>query len=899
MDKNVLDALDPDRLRQWLTAAFAEAGLTSVEFLKNDLLVEKAASAAYKKIPLLPFRAAIKATIGKDGFTALVFGIRDQMIRSHSVDLSWLSLEYIKTALSQPTTDGPNEPKSMTDINEQFERCKLEAERMLYSKDQDQQERAAAAMLEEALVLKPESVDLWILLSDTCDAIWSKLSLDILEEREPGEATKYREKAFRSAQRAIQLDPTSGKAHHQLGNVFWPDDFRKSLAEYETAARFDSQFMGSVENARKAVESATFRVGDLDFAVLGAVAKEPFRGFSEASFYLHLGTPELAVVYMCEKSSEGLEFTRAWLFDGKSPDIPDDEPIGELVASSDGKLSVSAGPPEDYRDVVRKLLMESPKAAEDPETARSQSAMDVSLSKLATNGSTSAPGVRTNSVTSESGQSAQSPRASINQDEHVPANKANPSPGPVVPIGGERQPCTACGTSNPATARYCKNCGKSLLPPSGGAAVEKVPSQGVRCGSCHAENITSALFCKQCGGKLVADQPFSTGPVKVSAEPADSHRSTTEKFLQASISNLPLPAATSSPVGTSYEAESSGPLSLADTPTGTAVENAPTVEREQPLPINQSESEKAGVPPPPAPDAPRARPQPDEGVPIQPVVTQAERTTAPPSAPSTTRRSTFGIWSAAGIAIVVVLTGMYVFLRPLGPSIPGAADPSASVTGLVKDPAAAFSPDQPAVASMVGSAEPLVTSSPNPSMANAHVQPMKSGKQVYVSVCKACHESGKSGSPRISDATAWKERLAKGKPYLYASAMNGRGPMLACGGAPDLRAEEIRAGVDFMVVAVARAERLSRAANRQDDRGPSPGQTGSPTADTKLATKAPSSTTENWLTLMRAELDECRKAGFLQRVLCTERVRWKYCAPDRWEKFPECAVQKTESSNPN
>lgn len=43
MDKQVLDALDSDRLTLSMTTVVAESGVTSDEFLKDDLVPEKVA----------------------------------------------------------------------------------------------------------------------------------------------------------------------------------------------------------------------------------------------------------------------------------------------------------------------------------------------------------------------------------------------------------------------------------------------------------------------------------------------------------------------------------------------------------------------------------------------------------------------------------------------------------------------------------------------------------------------------------------------------------------------------------------------------------------------------------------------------------------------------------------
>ncbi len=106
MDKaNIYEALQPEKFRTWLKSAFTEVGITSEELLNDDKKVERAAQVAYEKIPLLPFRAVIKATLGKDGFTKLVFGIRDKMLESKSIDLSWLNLDNLKSILSRTTKD--------------------------------------------------------------------------------------------------------------------------------------------------------------------------------------------------------------------------------------------------------------------------------------------------------------------------------------------------------------------------------------------------------------------------------------------------------------------------------------------------------------------------------------------------------------------------------------------------------------------------------------------------------------------------------------------------------------------------------------------------------------------------------------------------------------------------
>ncbi|MDQ3571876.1 MAG: AAA family ATPase, partial [Actinomycetota bacterium] len=47
--------------------------------------------------------------------------------------------------------------------------------------------------------------------------------------------------------------------------------------------------------------------------------------------------------------------------------------------------------------------------------------------------------------------------------------------------------CTACGTDNPAQARFCMSCGQAMSP---------------RCGNCGAENPPGAKFCIECGSGM-------------------------------------------------------------------------------------------------------------------------------------------------------------------------------------------------------------------------------------------------------------------------------------------------------------------------------------------------------------------------------------------------------------
>ena len=67
--------------------------------------------------------------------------------------------------------------------------------------------------------------------------------------------------------------------------------------------------------------------------------------------------------------------------------------------------------------------------------------------------------------------------------------------------------------------------------------------------------------------------------------------------------------------------------------------------------------------------------------------------------------------------------------------------------------------------------------------------------------CMACHSTGAAGAPKVGDAVAWADRIAKGNEVLYLSGVNGvpGTGMIAKGGCVSCSDEEIHAAVDFMV----------------------------------------------------------------------------------------------------
>lgn len=73
------------------------------------------------------------------------------------------------------------------------------------------------------------------------------------------------------------------------------------------------------------------------------------------------------------------------------------------------------------------------------------------------------------------------------------------------------------------------------------------------------------------------------------------------------------------------------------------------------------------------------------------------------------------------------------------------------------------------------------------------------GEKVYQQACQLCHAAAVAGAPMTGDASAWEERLAKGRDMLLTSAIQGIGAMPAKGGQLQLSDEEVASAVDYMI----------------------------------------------------------------------------------------------------
>ncbi len=75
---------------------------------------------------------------------------------------------------------------------------------------------------------------------------------------------------------------------------------------------------------------------------------------------------------------------------------------------------------------------------------------------------------------------------------------------------------------------------------------------------------------------------------------------------------------------------------------------------------------------------------------------------------------------------------------------------------------------------------------------------LKTGEDVYRSVCMACHATGISKAPKFGDKRDWARRLREGQKALLRVALKGKGPMPPRGGASDLTDIEVERAVVYM-----------------------------------------------------------------------------------------------------
>jgi len=75
----------------------------------------------------------------------------------------------------------------------------------------------------------------------------------------------------------------------------------------------------------------------------------------------------------------------------------------------------------------------------------------------------------------------------------------------------------------------------------------------------------------------------------------------------------------------------------------------------------------------------------------------------------------------------------------------------------------------------------------------------RSGKEIYQSVCFACHGTGAAGAPKFGDSAAWGPRISQGIDTLLNHAMNGLRAMPPRGTCGDCSDDDLKAAIEYMV----------------------------------------------------------------------------------------------------
>lgn len=76
------------------------------------------------------------------------------------------------------------------------------------------------------------------------------------------------------------------------------------------------------------------------------------------------------------------------------------------------------------------------------------------------------------------------------------------------------------------------------------------------------------------------------------------------------------------------------------------------------------------------------------------------------------------------------------------------------------------------------------------------------GKAVYDKTCFVCHATGVAGAPKLGNKAEWAPRIGAGKDALVSTVIKGKGAMPPRAGAANLKDDEIKAAVDFMLASV-------------------------------------------------------------------------------------------------
>ncbi|MGE4335535.1 MAG: cytochrome c5 family protein [Pigmentiphaga sp.] len=73
------------------------------------------------------------------------------------------------------------------------------------------------------------------------------------------------------------------------------------------------------------------------------------------------------------------------------------------------------------------------------------------------------------------------------------------------------------------------------------------------------------------------------------------------------------------------------------------------------------------------------------------------------------------------------------------------------------------------------------------------------GKQLYQTVCMACHAAGVAGAPKTGNQADWAPYIAQGMDEMLRISITGKGAMPPRGGAANASDDQLRAAIEFMI----------------------------------------------------------------------------------------------------
>jgi cytochrome c5 len=78
----------------------------------------------------------------------------------------------------------------------------------------------------------------------------------------------------------------------------------------------------------------------------------------------------------------------------------------------------------------------------------------------------------------------------------------------------------------------------------------------------------------------------------------------------------------------------------------------------------------------------------------------------------------------------------------------------------------------------------------------------QTGEEIVAKHCKACHDAGVGGAPKLDDKAAWEPRLAKGTDGMLSTVLSGKGAMPPKGTCMSCSEDELKAAIDVLTAGV-------------------------------------------------------------------------------------------------